>query len=128
MLTLQFIPYSEIENLPSERRIAKLLNVVKENKIVVLEGRLRKEEEAGLIRQTMECIDDNFKGIELSVVYPDIRNKLAFDMMRRLFINLLMGDRMGITIIGPASIIKEIKKDPNKIELLTQPLKKKRRR
>src|SRR3989338_169855 len=108
MLTLQFIPYVEIENLSSEKRVSKLLNVVKEDKIVVLEGRLKKEEEANLIKQTMECIDDEFKGIELSVIYPDVRNKL--------------------TIIGPASIEKEKKKDPKKIELLTMPLRAKKKK
>ena len=118
MLTLQFIPYVEIENLSSEKRVSKLLNVVKEDKIVVLEGRLKKEEEANLIKQTMECIDDEFKGIELSVIYPDVRNKLALDNVKKMFINLLLGDRNGITIIGPASIVKEIKKDPKKIELM----------
>ncbi|MBI4440878.1 DUF2073 domain-containing protein [Candidatus Woesearchaeota archaeon] len=128
MLTLQFIPYAEIEDLTSEKRISKLLNVVKENKIVVLEGRLRKEEEADLIKQTMESIDEDFKGIELSVIFPDMRNKMALDNLRKLFINLLLGDRTGITIIGPASVVKEIKKDPNKIELLTQPLRRKKKR
>jgi len=38
MLTLQFIPHSEIEGLDSDARIKKLLDVVKEEKIVVLEG------------------------------------------------------------------------------------------
>jgi len=45
-----------------------------------------------------------------------------------MFINLLLGDRNGITIIGPASIVKEIKKDPNKIELLTMPLRAKKKK
>ena len=36
---------------------------------------------------------------------------------------LLLGNRQGLTIIGPATIIKEIKKNPNKIELLTHPTK-----
>lgn len=128
MLTLQFIPYVEIEHLPSEKRIAKLLNVVKENKIVVLEGRLKKEEEADLIKQTMECIDEEFKGIELSVIFPEMRNKLTFENMKKMAISLLLGNRTGITIIGPASIVKEIKKDPNKIELLTQPLRYKKKK
>ena len=33
---------------------------------------------------------------------------------------MLLGDRQGLTVIGPATIVKEIKKDPNKIELLTK--------
>jgi hypothetical protein len=34
-------------------------------------------------------------------------------------LNLLLGNRQGMTIIGPATVVKEIKKDPNNIELLT---------
>ena len=46
MLTLQFVPYSDINHLSSIGKIRKLLNLAKENKIVLLEGRLEKEEEA----------------------------------------------------------------------------------
>ena len=39
MLTLQFIPYVQIEDLPSQKRIDKILSLVKTDKILVLEGR-----------------------------------------------------------------------------------------
>ena len=68
MLTLQFVPYSEINHLTSIGRIRKLLNLAKENKIVLLEGRLEKDEETELIKTTMEEINKDFKGIELAVV------------------------------------------------------------
>ena len=82
MLTLQFIPYSEIQGLTTAKRIKKLLDIAKQNKIVVLEGRLKKEEETELIRITMEEINDKFKGIELSVFYPDAKNIPLFDKIR----------------------------------------------
>jgi hypothetical protein len=118
-LTLQFVPYVEIENLSSLGRIRKLLNAVKEDKIVLLEGRLKKEEETELIKTTMEEINSDFKGIELAVIYPESQNVAFFRKMRQHFINMLLGDRQGLTIIGPASVVKEIKKDPNKIQLFT---------
>jgi len=117
MLTLQFVPYTEIEPLDSDARIGKLLEIVKENKIVLLEGRLRRKEEAELIRKTMEQINSKFKGIEISVIYP--RGKSA-DIVRKLrerLVTLLLGDRQGFTVIGPASLVKEIKKDPDKLQL-----------
>ncbi|MBI4738444.1 DUF2073 domain-containing protein [Candidatus Woesearchaeota archaeon] len=124
-LTLQFIPYFEIENLSSLGRIRKILNVVKEKKIVLLEGRLKKEEEAELIKTTMEEINYDFKGIELAVIYPGTQNLDFVRKLRAHFVNTLLGDRQGLTIVGPASIIKEIKKDPNRIQLLTlEPSKK----
>ena len=116
-LTLQFVPYEEIEGLGSTERIKKLLGMVKDERIIVLEGRLKKQEEAELIRRTMEEINDRFTGIELSVIYPDKKKGSSF---KRGIADMLLGERQGLTILGPASIIKEIRKDPDKIQLLTQ--------
>ncbi len=120
-LTLQFIPYAEIEGLSSLGRIRKILNATKEKKIVLLEGRLKKEEETELIKTTMEEINEEFKGIEIAVIYPEQKNLDFFRRIKSQFINMLLGDRQGLTIVGPASVVKEIKKDPNKIQLLTKP-------
>lgn len=123
MLTLQFIPYQEIDDLSSSKRVTKLLNVVKNDRIIVLEGRLRREEEAELIKQTMESINKEFTGIELSVIYPEQKNTLIHKKLKQLFINLVLGDRRGLTIIGPANVVKEIKQDPEKIQLFTKDFK-----
>lgn len=124
MLTIEFIPYSSIEGLSSIGKIKKLLKVAKENKIVMLEGRLAKEEEAELIKTTMEEIDDEFKGIELAVIDPNSANAKGMEKFKLALAAKLLGNRQGLTIIGPASIVKEIKKDPNKIQLLTEQAKK----
>jgi len=126
MITLQFVPYSEIEDLGSARRVKKLLDLAKENKIVLLEGRLKKEEETDLIEITMEEIDDKFKGIELAVINPEQKDAQLFKKIKQGILSALLGDRQGFTIIGPAAIIKEIKKDPGKIQLFTKDSKKKR--
>lgn len=119
-MTLQLVPYSEIELLSSLGRIRKLLNIAKEDKIVLLQGRLKKEEEAELIKVTMEEINKDFRGIELAVVDPSSNSRLnGFKKVRASVVNALLGERQGLTIIGPASIVKEIKRDPTKIELLT---------
>ena len=124
MLTLQFIPYTEIEHLNSQKRISKLLRLVKTDKIILLEGRLRSEEEAELIRKTMEEISSKFSGIELSVIYPESKHTAFFARIRQSFINIMLGDRRGMTIIGPANIVKEIKQDPDKIQLFMKDTKK----
>lgn len=128
MITLQFVPYSEIEDLGSARRVKKLIDIVKENKIVLLQGRLKKEEETDLIEITMEEIGRDFKGIELAVINPETQNPYLLKRLRNNFFGFLLGDRQGLTIIGPAAIVKEIKKDPNKIELLTKETNKKKKR
>jgi len=126
-LVLQFVPYSEIEELGPARRVNKLLDIAKQNKIVLLEGRLKKEEETDLIEITMEEVDNKFKGIELAVINPQKKGQGFFKGMKSGMISMLLGDRQGFTIVGPATIIKQIKKDPNKIELFTKDIRKKKK-
>ena len=119
-LTFQFIPYNEIKNLVSGERIKKLLNLVLDGKIILLQGRLAAEEETRLIEDTMVMIDhvQGFKGIELAVI-SDKEEEGFFNQFRTGLINILSkGDLGAVTIIGPASIVKEIKKNPKKIELM----------
>lgn len=120
MITLQFVPYSEIEGLSLASKIKKLIDIVREDKIVVLEGRLKRQEEGDLIKMTMEAIDEKFKGVEVSVIYPTSKTTDLLKKAKSGLANLLLGDRQGLTIIGPATIIKEIKRDPDKIQLLTE--------
>lgn len=128
MVTLQFMPHTEIEALSSVGRIRKLLNIAKQNKIVLLQGRLKKDEETELIKATMEEINKEFKGIELAVINPKQENLGGLDRLKNDFVEMLLGDRSGMTIIGPANVVKSIKKDPDKIELLTKERKKKKRK
>jgi len=120
MLTLEIVPYHQIESLTSVGRIRKLLNIAKENKIVLLQGRLSKDEETELIKATMEEIDDVFKGIELAVIDPEKGITGGLSKLRESVASMLLGDRGGLTVIGPATVIKEIRKDPTKIQLLTK--------
>jgi len=119
MLTLQVVPYSEIEHLDTDERIKKLLDIVKERNIVLLQGRLKLTEETRLIQETMEQIDRTFKGIEICTIFPEDKEMQAIKKIKKGFFRVLLGNREGMTIIGPASIIKEIKRDPNKIQLYT---------
>ena len=120
MVTFQFVPYADIEDMGSAKRVNKLINIVKSNKIVLLEGRLKKQEETDLIEITMEQIDRRFKGIELSVVYPDKEKYGGLRKLKASVVNMLLGDRQGMTIIGPANVVKRIEQNPNKIELFTK--------
>lgn len=119
-LSLQVIPYSEIQNLSISERVKKILNLVLGNKIVILHGRLRPEEEARLIEDTMALVGHvkDFKGIELAVIEPNTKDKGLFTKAKYELAKKLVGDTNALTLVGPASIIREIKKDPKKIELL----------
>jgi len=118
MLTFQYVPFNEIQNLSSERRISKILGIVKRNKIVLMQGRLKPNEETALIERTMQEVSKEFKGIELCTIYPNSeKNKTA--QFKQMILKVIMGDRDGLTIIGPATVVKEIKRNPDKIELFT---------
>lgn len=126
MLTFQYIPWEEVNNLDSEKKVQKLLRIVKQDKIILMEGRLNSEEETMLIEATMELIDSKFKGVEVGMVEPQLNNRSneMHERIRSIFIDLLFGRRRGLTIIGPAHIVKEIKKDPNRLQLFMENPKK----
>ncbi|MFH1972195.1 MAG: DUF2073 domain-containing protein [archaeon] len=117
MLTLQFVPFVEVEKLNSNQRVSKLLTIVKKNKIVLMQGRLKSSEEAKLIEKTMQEVTKEFKGIELCTIFPE-KDSTFIKFIKNFFVKILVGDREGFTIIGPATIIKEIKRNPDKVELL----------
>jgi len=119
-LSLQVIPFAEVEKMGISERVKKILSLVLGNKIVIIHGRLRAEEEARLIEDTMAMVDHirGFKGIELAVIEPNMKDRGIFDKMKYNIAKSLVGDSAALTVIGPSSIVKEIRKDPKKIELL----------
>ncbi|MEM4330436.1 MAG: DUF2073 domain-containing protein [Candidatus Pacearchaeota archaeon] len=118
-LTITFIPYSEIANLGSLERIRKIMGYVLENKLILLQGKLKPEEEARLIENTMTLIGNikDFQGIEISSLSSD-GEKSTFEKIKKSIAKILIGEQDTITIIGPATLVKEIKRDPKKIELI----------
>ncbi|HJZ18555.1 MAG TPA: DUF2073 domain-containing protein [Candidatus Nanoarchaeia archaeon] len=118
--SINFLPYSEISGLDSTKRIRKILDIILGNSILILQGRLKPEEETRLIEDTMAMIGHvkNFKGVELAVV-SGINGEHFFGKMKMGIVNAIFGRDLGaVTIVGPATIVKEIKRNPKKIELL----------
>jgi hypothetical protein len=119
-LTLQFMPYSEIAKLDSVGRIKKLLKIVLDNKVVVLQGRLNPDEETRLIEDTMVMVGNirGFKGVELAVINPNSEDISLMDKVKMGIVKALIGQQNALTIIGPATIVKEMKKNPKKLEVM----------
>lgn len=117
--SIQFLPYSEIRDLDSTERIKKILRIVLGNNILIVQGRLKAEEETRLIGDTMAMIGHvtNFKGIELAVISGNGKEGFLGKMRQGLANAIIRGDLGAVTIIGPATIVKEIKRNPKKIEL-----------
>jgi len=124
-LTLQYIPQRELISLSSSQKIKKILKSVKQDRIILIDSKLKPEEQTELISCTMEEINKKFRGIEICTIEATAKNAPAIDKIKAYLANAL-GLGGGMTIIGPAHIVKDIKKDPNKIELLTFDKKKRR--
>jgi hypothetical protein len=118
--SIQFLPFSEIRELDGNERVRKILGIVLGNNILIQQGKLRAEEEARLVGDTMAMIGHikGFKGIELAVIDNSDGDGVWGKMKKSLANRLTGGDLGSITIIGPATIVKEIKRNPKKIELL----------
>ena len=119
-LTIHFMPYSEISRENAIGRIKKIMGIILQNKIIILQGKLRPDEETRLIENSMTLIGNikGFAGIEIATISGDGDLNGLFLRIRNRLARILVGEKDAITIIGPASVVKEIKRDPKKIELM----------
>ncbi len=108
---IEFIPAKSLEGKASGEKIAQVLGAVKKDKIVVLETPLSRQEEKALIEKTMQQINDKFTGIEIASF-----GEQADDFKSKI-IKLLGGKTYGLTVIGPSNLVKQIKRDPDKLNL-----------
>jgi hypothetical protein len=121
-LTIHFMPYSEIAHEDAIGRIKKIMGIILKGKIIILQGKLRPDEEARLIENSMTLIGniDGFQGVEIAGLSGENENRGVFEKVRHNIARILVGEQDAITIIGPASVVKDITKDPKKIELMLQ--------
>lgn len=121
-LTIHFMPYSEIAKKNMIERVRKIMGIILDKKIIILQGKLRPDEEARLIENSMTLIGNikDFQGIEIATTSGENENTNLFHRIRHNIAKILIGEQDAITIIGPASIVKEITQDPKKIELMLQ--------
>jgi len=121
-LTIHFMPFSEIAREDSIGRIKKIMGIVLAQKIIILQGKLQSDEEARLIENSMTLIGNikGFQGIELATISGENEHRGLFNKVRHNIAKILVGEQDAITIIGPASVVKDITKDPKKIELMLQ--------
>ena len=111
-ISIDLISSERLEELGRDK-IRFILDQVKKGKVLVLEKGLTSSEEMELIRVTMTEIDhDSFIGVET----PGFTGNLS----RRTFLQRLLGrsppPRM--MVVGPAHLLKTIKKDGRTIEAL----------
>jgi len=121
-LSLDFIPIETLSKATLDERVDMILKRIKDKKIIILNSRFDPKEEAILIKRTMESVSKSFPGIEIcSLSASDMsKEERLISRLKNLVIDFLSGGKRGITVIGPAKIIKQIKREPDSISLLTK--------
>ena len=121
-LTIHFMPYSEIVHEDAIGRIKKIMGLVLQQKIIILQGKLYPDEEVRLIENSMTLIGNikDFQGVEIAAISGENDKRGVFEKVRRNIAKILVGEQDAITIIGPATVVKEITRNPKKIELMLQ--------
>jgi hypothetical protein len=113
-ITVNLVSKSKLEEFSTGEKVEYILNEVKKGKILVLESGLTPAEQSSLIQQTMRRIDhDTFIGIEME----------GYSEERLGFFHRLLGIRRKprLAVIGPAHLLKTIRKDDAVIETVIVP-------
>lgn len=106
---VHLISHEKIDGMGTEEKIRFILDEVEGGKVLILERGLTPQEEAKLIEQTMREVDpENFIGIEMQ--------SYGMDRGKNLLQRVAMGGaRPRMAVIGPASLLKLVSKDSEKI-------------
>jgi hypothetical protein len=108
-LKMDFISSEALENATSMEKIYMIIERVKKGDVVVMEGGLTPSERAELIETTMREIDiENFVGIDVHTLEKDSSS----------FFGLSKKKTVVITIIGPANLMKTVKKQSNFLSII----------
>lgn len=111
---INLISTQKLNELTTPEKIKFILDEVKNGTVLVLERGLSPVEEVQLIEKTMSEIDnETFIGIEIER-YADSDIKKSW--LSRIFKRTLRTSRM--TVIGPALLLKTIRKDSKVIEAM----------
>jgi hypothetical protein len=116
MLTIHYLPYHTIMLMKSSDRIELILSLLRTDRIIIIDGRLNSKDEATLIRETMSRITEEFHGIELGVLHDNARRSIIYRAKQGI-VKMLTGTSSGLTIIGPASVISEMRQYPENVVL-----------
>lgn len=108
-LKMDFISSDALKSRSSIEKISLIVDRVKKGEVLVIEGGLEPEEEAELIETTMREIDvESFVGIDIYTLEKDESS----------FFGLSKKKTVGITIIGPANVMKAVKRKSNFLSMV----------
>jgi len=109
-IKIKFYPYEKLKQDGTKG----LLIDLKKNTIIMIDAKLKPEEEAKLIQETMENISSRFSGIELDSLdlTASDENDTVIKKLKAQILEFITGKKRGLTLIGPADTIRKIEKKP----------------
>jgi len=108
-IAFNLVSRQKLDEFTTDEKLKFILKEVKNGKILVLEHGLTPMEQATLIERTMKEIEhDTFIGVEMEGYGEE-----SPSFFQKLF---GMNKRPRITLIGPANLLKMVKKDNNMIQ------------
>ena len=113
-ISVNLVSRQKLEDLSSTEKLKFILKEVQKGKILVLEHGLTSMEQTALIERTMKEIEqDTFIGIEMEGYSED----------RPTFIQKFFGmiKKPRMTMIGPADLLKTVRKDNDIIQTMIIP-------
>lgn len=132
-LKMDFVSSAVLDEKTKKARLNFILNKVKNGSILVTDAFISPQEEMELIKETMRRVDNGFPGIEVCSLKKQTKGiqlllERFTDQTERIkrFLDSLRGKstssalKTGITLIGPAKIIKNIKKNPNSFSITAE--------
>ena len=113
-ISVNLVSRQKLDELNSDEKLKFILKEVQKGKILVLEHGLTPMEQTNLIENTMKEIEhDTFIGIEMEGYSEDRPN-----FIQKIF-GMIKKPRM--TMIGPAHLLRTIRKDNNMIQTMIIP-------
>ena len=113
-ISVNLVSRQKLDELSSDEKLKFILKEVQKGKILVLEHGLTPMEQTNLIESTMKEIEhDAFIGIEMEGYTED----------RPTFIQKMLGmiKKPRMTMIGPAHLLRTVRKDSNIIQTMIIP-------
>jgi len=108
-ISFNLVSKDKLENFSSDEKLKFIIKEIKKGKILVLECGLTPMEQTNLIEKTMKEIkQDTFIGVEME----------GYSQENTSFIKKIFGivSKPRMTLIGPADLLKMVKKDNDMIQ------------
>ncbi len=113
-LRIKFVPYEKLK----EQKFNGIIRDLKHNTIIMVDAKLNAKEEAQIIAETMRNVSEDFSGIEFgSIDLGAESGKGNLSKIKGALIERIIGRKRGVTIIGPANVVRKIKKNPKELLL-----------